>query len=398
MIKAEPKTILNFIYNHFDLIKDMFETQTKEGNIPKEVFAIILEKYKRDIKVQLFEYKILKSVNDDFELRDVYFKLIEFILFEFRPLLPEEIEKFGSSISELFRKIKEGINGDRNILLERLVAISAQIKEFSDSVDKNSIRLLSETRELKANVTRIDYQEKITKATFWIQYYIAPLNKILNVNHSESISNKLLDISEYCNIKQLTYEDEAIRLLFQKLYYLLRQTNDDLLKQSKLLTNELLPLIERIRTESLILTGWIEFLKNPYKIETPKILKIDSNKPFSNKIYLNTKEYFEQFMNPKQAIIDEEIVNDERWIYRKAFYKEKLIENLPLENFFDWCREILTVDGTGITNEKFFALAGLLFEEDFEVNHLDKIETISFKTTTSFFNVPKLILKQNGIS
>lgn len=398
MIKAEPKTILSFIATYFDVIRDLFNTQTNEGIIRQETLAIILDRHKRDIKPQLIEYKIIRPVNDDFELRDVYHKLIEFILFEFRPLLPEEIEKFGSSISELFRKIKDGIAIDKNILIERLIALSAQIKEFSDSVEKNSIRLLNETRVLKANVNRIDYKEKIVKASFWIQYYITPLNKILDVNHSESISNKLLDISEYANQKQLNFDDEGIRQSFQKLYYLLRQTNDDLLKQSKVLTNDLLPLIDRIRTESIILTGWIEFLKNPYKIIPPKFLKTDTDKPYSDKIYLNTKEYFEQFTLAEEAIVEEETKQEPRWIFRKSHYKKKLIEKLPLDNFFDWCNSELTGENNVITNEKFFALTGLLFEEDLEICFSEESETIKIKTATSNINVPKLTVKQNGLS
>jgi hypothetical protein len=397
MIKAEPKTILSFIATYFDVIRDLFDTQANEGIIRKETLAIILERHKRDIKPQLIEYKIIRPVNDDFELRDVYHKLIEFILFEFRPLLPEEIEKFGSSISELFRKIKEGIASDKNILIERLIALSAQIKEFSDSVEKNSIRLLNETRELKANVNRIDYKEKIVKASFWIQYYITPLNKILDVNHSESISNKLLDISEYANQKQLNFDDEGIRQSFQKLYYLLRQTNDDLLKQSKVLTNDLLPLIDRIRTESIILTGWIEFLKNPYKIIPPKFLKTDTDKPYSDKIYLNTKEYFEQFTLADNAIVEEETEQEPRWIFRKSHYKKKLIEKLPLKNFFDWCNSELKGENNVITNEKVFALTGLLFEEDLEISFSGESKTIKIKTATSNLNVPKLTVKQNGL-
>jgi hypothetical protein len=324
--------------------------------------------------------------------------LFEFLLFEFRPMLPEEIEKFGFSISELFRKIKEGVKGDKNILLEWIASLSSEIKLFSDSVEKNSIRLLSETRDLKANVNRIDYKEKIVKASFWIQYYIKPLNTILDVNHSESITNKLVDISEFANQKQLNFEDEVILKTFQKLYFLLRQTNDDLLRQSKILTNELLPLIERIRTEKIILTGWIEFLKQPYKITSPQLLKTDTDKPFSAKIYLNTKEYFEQFTQAEEAVIDNESEQVQRWLYRKAYFKKKLIEKLPVENFFDWCNEELKEDSSDITNEKVFALTGLLFEEDLQISFSEKAEKIKIKTATSNLYVPKLTVKRNGIS
>lgn len=398
MIKAEPKAILHFIYTYFEVLRDLFETQSNEGIVRRETLDIVLCKYNKDIKLQLVEYKIIRPINEDFELRDAYYKLIEFILFEFRPLLPEEIGKFGNAISELFRKIKEGITEDKNILIERLRAISTQIKEFSDSVEKNSIRLLNETRELKANVNRIDYKEKIQKASFWIEYYIIPLNTILDVNHSESISNKLLDISEYANQRRLNFMDEGIRQSFEKLYHLLIQTNDDLLKQSMILTNELLPLIERIRTESLIITGWIEFLKNPYKIKPLKLLKIDKNNPYSNNIYLNTKEYFEQFVNIDEAIIEEDIDEKERWIFNKLHYKKKLIEKLPVENFFSWCNKQLENESIEITNEKIFALTGLLFEEDLDVIYSDKHEIIKFRTRNSNFIVPKLKIERNGIS
>ncbi|MBL7847291.1 MAG: hypothetical protein JNL40_07475 [Cyclobacteriaceae bacterium] len=397
MIKAEPKTILHFVWSYFDVLRELFDVQSQDGLIRKEMLEIILERNKRDIKSQLIEYKILRNTNDDFELRDVYYKLIEFILFEFRPLLPEEIEKFGTSISDLFRNIKEGINGDKAILVERIRGLSSQIKEFTDSVEKNSIRLLNESRELKSNVSRLDYREKIQRASFWIQYYILPLNSILDVNHSESITNKMLNVSEFANQKRLTFTDEGIRQSFEKLYFQLIQANDDLLKQSKLLTNELLPLIERIRTESLIITGWIEFLQTHNKIQPPKLLKSKKDNPYSKRVYLNTKEYFEQFKTDEEAIIADDDQQYETWVFNKSKYKRKLINSLPIDNFFDWCGEQLKDDTNEITNEKVFALTGLLFEDDIEVNSITNSEFLNIKTRTSKISVPILNVKKNGL-
>ncbi|HWY98232.1 MAG TPA: hypothetical protein VNY36_04005 [Bacteroidia bacterium] len=398
MIKAEPKSILYFIWTYFEVLRDLFDLQQDNGLIRKEELASVLNQHKKDIKQQLMEYKVIRNVNEDYELRDVYYKLIEFILFEFRPLLPEEIEKFGNAITELFRKIKKGVDSpDRDILLERMRAISVQIKEFSDAVEKNSIRLLNETRELKGNVNRIDYKEKIQKASFWIHYYIIPLNTILDVNHSQSISNKLLNISEFANQRRLNYDDEGVRQSFEKLYHLLIQTNDDVLKQSKILTNELLPLIERIRTESLILTGWIEFLKNPYKVTPPRLLKTDKDSPYSNKIYLNSIEYFEQFMVADDAIIEDDNTERERWIFKKNKYKKELVKALPIVNFFEWANKQLKSEDKDITTEKLFALTSLLFEDDLEVSAYNKDVTVKIKTNTSSINVPKLKVTKDGI-
>jgi hypothetical protein len=265
MLKAEPKTILNFLANYFDSLKDLFDIQAADGVIQRERLAQVLAERNDNIEATLLEYKILRKIGEDFEFRDTYFKLFEFILNEFRPLLPETIQKYEQSIGKLFQKIREGVKGDTLILRSRIDDLYNEIKEFSEAVEKNTIRLLAETRELKSNVDKLDYKEKVRKASFWIDYYIIPLNNILDINHVDSITNKLFDISQYTNVRRLNFNDESIRIQFEKLYTFLVMTNDNLLRQSKLLTNELLPLIERIRTESIILTGWIEFLKQPYK-------------------------------------------------------------------------------------------------------------------------------------
>jgi hypothetical protein len=40
----------------------------------------------------------------------------------------------------------------------------------------------------------------------------------------------------------------------------------------------------------------------------------------------------------------------------------------------------------------------LIFEEDLEINFSEESETIRIKTATSNLNVPKLSVKQNGLS
>src|SRR5690606_32930793 len=108
-MRAEPKTILRFLLEYFDIIRDLFEAQSKDGNIRREVLQLTFESRGSDIQQQLLEYKILKQNGEDFEIRPVYFSFLEYLLNEFKPLLPEMIEKYLGSISELFRKIKEGV-------------------------------------------------------------------------------------------------------------------------------------------------------------------------------------------------------------------------------------------------------------------------------------------------
>jgi hypothetical protein len=61
MIKAEPKAILWFIWNYFEVVRDLFDTQTKENIIRKETLEAIMNKHRKDIKSQLIEYKIIND-------------------------------------------------------------------------------------------------------------------------------------------------------------------------------------------------------------------------------------------------------------------------------------------------------------------------------------------------
>ncbi|MDP1745046.1 MAG: hypothetical protein Q8L90_05675 [Bacteroidota bacterium] len=397
-MKAEPRTILRFLLEYFDIINELYETQSKGGVIPYETLNLITSKHNTDIKSQLIDYKILSSVNDNYEIRTVYYNLIEFILSEFKPLLPETIEKYHVSISELFRKIKENINGDKVILNQRLTELANEIRTFYEMVEKNTISLLNETRELKANVKKIDYREKIVRASRWIDEYIIPLNKILDINHSASIANKLYDISEYSNKYRLNCDDESTRVLFEKLYFQLIQVNDNLLRQSKILTTELLPLIERIRTESIILTGWITFLKNPYKQKVPQMFESKRTNIYSNNTFFNASEIFEQFKNETDIYFEDEINTEEKWIFDKEFFTNKLKSNLPVNDFFKWCNKTLKEEYKKVEIEKFFALTTLAFDEDIERDFGKTPEFDKIKINDLTLTVPKITINKHGIS
>jgi hypothetical protein len=76
MLKAEPKTILNFLANYFDSLKDLFDLQAESSIIRKEQLAEILADRGNEILPQLLDYKILRKLGDDFEFRDTYFQII----------------------------------------------------------------------------------------------------------------------------------------------------------------------------------------------------------------------------------------------------------------------------------------------------------------------------------
>ena len=397
MIKSEPKSILQFMASHYDLLRDLFDIQVKNDIITKEALNICIENYDKNIQSQLTEYQILVEQNDDFSFNEPYLILFEFIHQQFKPLLPEEIEHFGQSIRTLFLKIKEGINDDKNILLERIEALSNQIKKFTNAVVNNTKSLLTESKELKANNKKIDYQEKIHKARYLIENYISPLNTILDVNHSQSIYNELLNISQFSNVKRFDYGDESIRREFEKLYHLLRQVGKDLNTQSVILTNELLPLIERIKTESQYLRGFHHYLNNGncYKgIKPPRIFFSTRENIYNRFVYENTKEYFEQFENEAELIVVEDAQQTNDWLFDKSKYKGTLNNNLPVEDFFGWCEGSIKQESENFSFDNYFMVTSLLFEDDYEITVNKEGKYISVSNDESELIMPKLTIKK----
>jgi len=396
-MRIDPKTIIRFTLEYFDSIRDLFDVQLADGIIRKESASAIYEKGGSHIEKQLQEYRLVRNVGGDFELRPEYFHFLKFVLEEFRPLLPEHIEKYNHSITELFRKIREEIYGDVTILNSRIKSLAIEVREFVSTVEHNTLSLLEQTRALKANADKIDYREKVQRASYWIDYYILPLNRILDVSNTESIIHKLYNLSEFVNNKRLNFHDKEAQDNFEQLYIQLLQTNDDLLKQSKILTNELLPLIERIRTESRILTGFITYLRNPYKTKIPSLFKRKQYSPYSSNVAINTKAYMEQFMNDEAIIIDDDFDGGNNWIFNKDYFKEKLKEQLPVENFFNWCNTTLKEEYKSIETDKLFALTTLLFEEDLLLEFDEKNKKQKLKTKEYTLQVPTIAVSNHGI-
>jgi len=398
MFKSEPKTIFQFLATYFDLLRQLFDIQVKNEIILQNQVDDTLKEFESEIETQLFEHKFLVEQNDDYVINEPYFELFEFVLQQFKPLLPEEIDKFGQSIRKLFLNIKEGISQDKNILLDRIEALSNEVKKFRYAVTNNTLSLLNESRELKANTRKVEYQEKVQKARYLIEYYIIPLNTILDIKHSQSIYNELLAISRFSNNKRFDYSDESIRRQFEKLYNLLRQVVKDLSQQSIILSNELLPLLDRIRTESEYLQGFHIYLTNMncYKgIKPPALFKTSRDNPYNSYIYENTKEYFEQFKNEEDVFVNEDGIEVEQWIFNKDEYKAQLNSKLPVDDFFYWCLDAIENETENFDIDNYFMVTSLIFEPEYNIKFDKEIRTTSVKTRQGELIMPKLIISKN---
>lgn len=401
MFKSEPKSIVRFLATHFDLIRHLFDIQIHEGVITRQQVSDALSDWDSDVEDQLLEYRILTPQNDDFLISEPYFVLLEFILQQFKPLLPEEIDIYGQSIRTLFLQIREGIHLDRNILLERMDALANQIKKFTTAIRNNTTSLQHESRELKANTQNMEYEEKIRKARHLIEFYIMPLNTILDVNHSQSIYNELLHISQYVNKMRFNYENESNRRRFGKLYNLLVQSNTDISSQSAIISNELLPLIERIRTESEYLQGFHIYLTNGdcyKKYDPPALFSISRTYPYQHFVYENTKQYFEQFRHEESVYIEEAGAPEEQWIFDQEEYRQRLESQLPVDDFFSWCGSAISEDKPHFRLDEYFMITSLIFEDDYEIESHHPATNAILKSDDVQLVLPRLKIKKKHVS
>jgi Ca2+-binding EF-hand superfamily protein len=61
-MRTEPRTILNFLSNYFDIIKELFDVQLKDGLVRREDLNAILAEHDSDILNKLIEYIFFKKI------------------------------------------------------------------------------------------------------------------------------------------------------------------------------------------------------------------------------------------------------------------------------------------------------------------------------------------------
>src|SRR3990167_1480072 len=396
-MRIDPREILRFIERNFEAVRQIFQLQKDDSIIRFETLYQICNT--NDIELKKFlDYKILKRTgNNDFQLTTYYQYFFEFILREFSLELPAAIEKYRLSITQIYNQLIDEHN-NKNLIVTQINNLIQQVKEFTEAIDNNITRLDDDTKDLKANIQKISYVQKVEKATEWIEYFIKPMNNILDNNHPDSITNKIAEISNYANQQRLFYPDVNLRIQFDKLYTHLEAANKELLTQSNYLVRTLLPLIHRIKTESQILSGFIEFMKNPTGYQPLLLFKVVDFNIYTRNANLNAKEIFEHLTSPQPVYLDEMHDFVLPWRFEREEYKQLLLKSLPVENFCQWIVATLNKKEEDISWEKFMSISTLLFEEDV-LMEVQNGRSNGFNITVENFNLKVPIIKVNyGIS
>jgi hypothetical protein len=173
----------------------------------------------------------------------------------------------------------------------------------------------------------------------------------------------------------------------------------DINQQIKKLTRELLPLLDRIKTNSQIQMGFYYFLDSydkpeSYIVQLPNLVFASRQYPYSTIFEKEVRMFLEHFRESTKTFIEDEAPEIDQWLPDTDFFKEKLRKNLPIENFYEWCYQVLKQVEIKPDMMKYSAIANLIFEKEFdaefEINKRFKLELEDVILT-----VPKVKLYAN---
>ena len=410
-MSANGKKILSFLNDNYEFMLRVFNSSKQHNfSIKTDLLVEYCNEYNVNIQ-RLKEFKIVREhSNSEYSIYYEYRQFFEFLLDDFKPVLDASIKIYKDLIVQYFEQLQEAKNKkDHNKVNELVNMIIYEIDKFSIRVENNTKQLLTETRKLKANEKQDDYLDKVLKANKWIDDYIKPLNDVLDKEHPNSVRIEIERISNYASKQRFEYPVFEIRQQFEILYNRISSINYDILKNSAVISKDLMPLIERIKSQSLILSGAISVIENFRKDKPIKTLNLFDNsrrrRPYAENfreeaIFLLEKEFEkeEYFLNP----IDEEQTN--MWFFdleTKTQFKQKFVDSLPIDNFFQWCLDNLKTSTDLLFPENYYALTSLLFidtefEKDFGIGLKTYFsqERVEIELINEILDLPKIEVKK----
>jgi hypothetical protein len=385
----DPKKILRFLEEYFDEIKTIYKINKQNGVILKEECETIFNNSSVLID-NLIEYEIIEQrVDDTFTLNDTYSGFISFLLDDFSLDMPEQIEKYYKSLDSLYRKLK--VSSNKNEIIKTIEALNNEINKFENQLRKNITKLIKETKYIKANNQKLDYPKKLQKASQLTTTYIEPLNIILQ-NHSESILYIIDNIIDESSKQRFSNNDENLKKIYTKLYNTYYQTKKEILNQNRLLINEVIPLLDRIKSGSDILTGFINFLNNNTAYNVPVFLDKQRDKTYSTNAEYEAQNIWEGYIGINEdVIISKTLPLENIWIYDKQKYKNKMLKSLPIENVYIWIYEELRDELDMIQSKNFLDLSKLIFDKDIELEYTN--QRIDIDLADKIINVPTIKIR-----
>lgn len=385
----DPKRILGFLKEYFDEIKTIYKLNKQNGFILSEEIETIFDN--SSILVDnLIEYEIIEQrIDDTFILNETYGSFISFLLDDFSLDMPEQIAKYHKSLDSLYRKLKSATT--KNEIIQTIEALNNEIGKFENQLQKNISKLIKETKYIKANNQKLDYPKKLQKASELTIIYVKPLNIILQ-NHSESILYIIDNIIDESSQQRFNNKDENLKRIYTKLYNSYDKTKNEILNKNRLLINEVIPLLDRIKSGSDILTGCINFLNDNNSYTVPTLLDKQRDITYSTNAEYEAQNIWEGYTDINEDIIINETKPLENiWIFNKQKYKNRLLKSLPIENFYTWIYEELENELNIVKSKNFFDLSKLIFDNDIDIEYKNK--RIDINLSDKVIDVPTIEIR-----
>lgn len=394
-MKLNPKKILHFLTANFEFVKLLFDLSKEDDTIKTEELTKICKENNVDIG-SLTELKILKELaNGDYKLRKSYSDFLQFLFDEYALSLPEALSAMSNAIEDIFTKLQRST--DKTQITTYISGLNNVIDDFLERIDRYTQNLLKDTESLKSSAeSATDLTQRIKKATFWIDEFIKPLNSILDKSQTKSIINTISLISAYASQRKFEEEDANLRRQFAKLYINALNADIDINQQIKKLTRELLPLLDRIKTNSQIQMGFYYFLDNydnpeGYIVPLPDLVYTTRHSAYSPIFEKEALMYLEHFKVATKIFIEDEDPEIDKWLPDTVYFKEKLQNNLPIENFFEWCYETLREEEVKLDMMKYSTISNLIYEKEFDAEFVNE-KRINLELEDVILTLPKVNL------
>jgi hypothetical protein len=399
-LNISGKDILRFLLTHYEFVQLAFRSSKPDFIIDSDKFHTLISEYNISSESKLSlskittELKFCKQIpTGEYKLNGNYTSFLEFIFDDFILNLPETLKNRYQAIFSHFTNLQTEANETKIILL--IQEIIKVVEKFLNDIEGQTLRLLRDTESLKVNAeNHSDFTIRIQKANYWIDEYIIPLNAILDKDHPNSVVNAIVQIQRYTSEKRILADTYDLKLEFEKLYACAVNAKTELDQTLSKLTRELLPLLERIKSDSIILSGFYHFIENidqpeNYIIALPDLLRKTKGNVISKTFSSEAEFYIDQFSYQTQEILYEEVTEELEWLPDASYFKEQLLKEKEVANFYQWCFDALTCHTDNITLSKYFTVSNLLLEEDLAAEYKDDIR-FEIKLTDATLLMPKV--------
>ena len=399
----DPKKVTSFLNNYFDELKNFLNANKSKGSLTFEEVGRIFDSVEITGKAEAYQF-IEERIDGTYVMRDLHQNYIEGILDDYTLDMPEQISKYYYSLSQLYNKLL--VCTEKNETLSLINSLGSEIQNFEWQLKRNVRGLIKETKKIKANNENYTYRQKLRKATDLSRVYLEPLITILS-DHDGSVYSLSKSIIEYANKEQYTNLDNDIKGSYKRLYQAFSSFKEELFYENKLLNKEVLYFLERVKSESQILSGCINYLSNPDKFTSPKILEsrlsVTAYRNFDTDVYFTTRDTWDGFQDiySDVPIVTPNEIKDE-WIYIEDKYLEFILESMPINDYYMWVYKVLEKEQEIVTLEAYLELSGILYAliieyekkgQKLKISYLKNKQNIYFDE--KILTVPKMTIEES---